>query len=172
MRKSHITPDPGYYNRYIDLVEDVELMAAFDNSVKEIAGLNVRVLKVIGNKTYAQGKWTIKQILQHVTDWERILTYRTLLIARDDKTVPAGHDQDLLAANSKADDRSMESILDELKIVRASTIQLFKGFDEEALLCTGICWQYEVSVLAMGFMLVGHQVHHLKIIRDQYLNLI
>lgn len=171
MRKSQITPDPGYYSRYIDLVEDTDLMTALDNSVQELTALNIHELNQIGDKTYAAGKWTIKQILQHIIDWERILTYRTLLIARGDKTVPAGHDQELLARNSKAEGGSLESILGELKVVRASTIQLFKSFDEETLQRTGICWEYEVSVLAMGFMLVGHQVHHLKIIREQYLGI-
>ena len=168
MRKSQITPDPGYYSRYIDLVEDTDLMTAFDNSVQELATLNIHQLNQVGDKTYAPGKWTIKQIVQHITDWERILTYRTLLIARGDTTVPAGHDQDLLAGNAKVHNRTLESIIDELRAVRASTIQLFKGFDEETLLRTGICWQNEVSVLAMGFVLVGHQVHHLRSVRERY----
>ena len=170
--KSAIQPYPDYYSRYIDLVNDEPLMAAFENSVKQLATLDTAVLHAIGNKTYEQGKWTVNQILQHVTDWERILGYRTLLIARKDTTAPAGHDQDLLAANSTVASRNVESILNELKATRFSTIQMFKGFDDESLLSRGICWQYEVSVVAMGFMIIGHQIHHLKMMEEKYFPLL
>jgi len=171
MRRSEIVPEPEYYSRYIKLVEDEELMTAFDISFKQITGLDINALNEIGDKIYATGKWPVKEILQHITDWERILSYRALLIARKDTTAPAGHDQDLLAMHSCVGRRNIEAILNELKAVRFSTIQMFKSFDEETLLNRGICWQYEVSVLEMGFMIIGHQIHHLKIIKEKYFDL-
>ena len=171
MRRSEIATEPEYYSRYINLVEDEDLMAAFERSFKQITCLDTKALNEIGDKIYAPGKWTVKQILQHITDWERILSYRALLIARKDTTAPAGHDQDLLAMHSCVGRRNIEAILNELKAVRFSTIQMFKSFDEETLLNRGICWQYEVSVLEMGFMIIGHQIHHLKIIKEKYLDL-
>src|SRR5215213_5909630 len=125
MRRSEIATEPEYYSRYMNLVEDQELLAAFDRSFKEITSVNIKVLNEIGNKIYAPGKWTVKEILQHISDWERILSYRALLIARKDTTAPAGHDQDLLAMHSCVGRRNIEAILNELKAVQFSTIQMF-----------------------------------------------
>ena len=88
MKKTDIIHAPEYYSRYIELVEDEELMVVFEKSLQQIAGLDQRLLNAIGDKTYATGKWTAKQILQHITDWERIICYRVLIFARKDEAVP------------------------------------------------------------------------------------
>lgn len=168
MKKSQIHPMPEYFGRYINLVEDIELTDAFKNSVDKINSLDLALLAKIGNRTYAPGKWTVNEIIQHITDSERILSYRTLLFAREDQTVPARFDEDLLAKNSKANSRTIAAITEELKAVRQSTIALFKTFDTADLQKTGMSWKDKMSVLAMGFAMIGHQVHHLNFIATHY----
>ncbi len=171
MKRSEISPKPGFFEKYIDLVDDVELSEAFNMSLQQINGLDLTLLKHIGTKTYAEGKWTVNETLQHITDFERILSYRTLLFARRKKSVQPGFDEDLLARHSKANEKAIEQILDELIAVRKSTIAMFNNFDEEILLLTGINWQFEISVAGMGFNIIGHQAHHLKLINTHYIPL-
>ncbi len=191
-KKSDINPLPEYFDRYISLVADVELAEAFDESIEQIENLDVELLKQIGSKTYAPerfagqqnsqisaacflppgDKWTIKTIIQHIADFERILNYRTLLFARKDQTPQPDVDQDLLAANARAEARLLEDLIAELKSVRLATKSLFSGFDNETLMTTGINWKYEVSILAMGFNIIGHQIAHFKVIEENYYPLI
>ena len=168
MKKSEIHPMPEYFGRYINLVEDIELKDAFKNSMDKINSLNLALFSKIGKQTYAPGKWTINEIIQHLSDSERILSYRTLLFAREDQTVPARFDEDLLARNSKANNKNISAIIDELKSVRQSTIALYNTFDTADLQKTGISWKDKISVLAMGFAMIGHQVHHLSFIETHY----
>lgn len=159
---------PEYFDRYINLVADVELTQAFDDSLRQLDGLDLNLLTRLDGVRYAPGKWTAKEIVQHIIDFERILSYRTLLFARREGSTPAGIDENLLAAGMNANSRSVDELIDELKIVRASTRAMFGSFDDAMFRNTGVNWKYEISVLAMGFSMVGHQIHHLKIIEDKY----
>lgn len=161
---------PEYFDRYINLVADVELAQAFDDSIRQLGELDVNLLEKISDRENAPGKWTAKEILQHVIDWERILAYRMLLFARREGSIPQDIDQNRLAANMDAEKRSIDSLIAELKAVRLSSKALFDSFDEETMLLKGTNWKYEVSVLALGFALIGHQIHHLKIIEENYLS--
>ncbi len=125
----------------------------------------------LGDKTYEVDKWTVKEIFQHLVDIERILCYRALLIARNDKSLAPYFDEDSISDNSNANDRSVTNIISELVILRRSTIALFRSFDKEVLLRKGTNWKYEMNVLGFGFCVIGHQIWHLKIIQDRYLNL-
>jgi len=168
VKKSDINPMPQYYDRYINLVADVELAHAFDDSVRQLEELDRNTLASLNGKTYAPGKWTVKQIIQHLTDVERIMCYRALLFGRLDGTIPQGFDQDVLVANARAYARPLEELIDELITVRHATKTLYKSFDRQALRETGISWEYEISVLALGFTIIGHQIHHLKVIEERY----
>ena len=169
MKRSDISPMPEYFDRYIKRVEDKELEQAFNDSLNEIEELTETLNEEVGGYRYAEGKWTVKEIIQHLIDFERIFCYRTLIFARRDKSIPPGCDQDLLSDNSGANNRTLASLLKELRVVRMSTIEMFKSFDDESLLNKGINWKYEMSVLAMGFLTIGHQDHHFAIIRTKYL---
>lgn len=169
MRKSAIHPSPGYFCRYIDLVEDIDMMEALHNSLADIDTWDLQLLEQAGDTAYAPGKWTPKEILQHIIDGERIMVYRALRYARKVPGTPGSIDFELINAESRAVGRTVTSLLGELRAVRLSTIALFESFDEETLLLTGINWKYEMSVLAMGFFLAGHQQHHFDIIREKYL---
>ena len=168
MKRSDIDPMPQYFDRYITLVADVELSQAFDDSTRQLNELDRNLLAGLDGRVYAPGKWTVKGILQHLIDWERILSYRSLLFARREGSFPQGVDEGRLAANANAEKRPLDDLIDELRIVRASTKAMFDSFDDEMLRNEGVNWKYEISVLAMGFNIVGHQIHHLKVIEEKY----
>lgn len=171
MRRPDISLLPEYFGKYINLLEDIDLMEAFGQSILEIDAVDIELSESIGDKVYEPGKWTIKEIIQHITDGERVMAFRAFLFARKDPRMQLEVDFDKLHTHSNGKGRTIESLLHQLKITRLSTIEMFRGFDKEALLNTGINWKYEMSVLAMGFFLIGHQTHHFNIIREKYLNL-
>lgn len=168
MKKSDINPMPEYFERYINLVDDLELSAAFDESIKQINDLDIEKLTRIGNKIYAPDKWTINSVIQHVTDWERIFGYRALIFARQAGITPEGIDEQILANNSNSDSRSIAEVIEELRLARLANKSMFANFDDEILLRKGTVWKYEMSVLAMGFNIIGHQIHHFRIIEERY----
>jgi len=171
MKRSDITIMPVYFERYIRQVDDIELDDAFQKNLDRLATINLAKLKSLQNRSYAEGKWTIKDIFQHVIDTERVMAYRTLRYARRDGVIPQGYDQDLFASNANAENRTLEDILEELKQLHQATRLMFRSFDAETLQVTGINWNKEMSVLAMGFLITGHFIHHLKVIDEKYLPL-
>lgn len=172
MKKSNMNQPPCYFDRYMNQIEDLELMEAFQQSQTELEQLDVSKLSRIGNSVYAEGKWTINDIFQHLIDVEYILAYRALRLARNDKTQLSGFDEALLAANVNTSTRSLESLLAELKSIHNATALLFGSFDDAALQRNGIISGNLMSVLAFGFTIVGHQKHHWNIIKERYLPLV
>jgi hypothetical protein len=126
-------------------------------------------LQAIGDQVYAPGKWTIRDIVQHMTDTERVFAYRALRLGRGDTTPLMGFEQDLFANHAKAREKDLVALLDELKTVRQSSIMLYDFFGEEELQRSGICSHVEISVLALGFLITGHQKHHLQVMKERYL---
>lgn len=171
MKKSDINALPQYYDRYINLVPDVELLQAFDDSISQLDQLDRNAMGRLGDKSYSPGKWTLKDIIQHLIDSERIMSYRALMFARRSGATLEGFDQDLFAANGNTSRRTVDDLLDELASVRRSTTALFNSFDDEMLLARGISWDIDVSVLELGFTMIGHQLHHVNVIRERYLPL-
>jgi len=168
MKRSDINPLPQYWDRYINLVPDVELPQAFDHSIRQLQALDTTALARVADKTYSPGKWTVKDIVQHLTDVERIMCYRALLFARRDGTIPLGFEQDLFAINAGANRRTIDDLIDELVTMRRATKALYDSFDNEMLKARGMNWEVEVSVLDLGFIIIGHQVHHLNVIAEKY----
>jgi len=171
MKRSDIKKMPEYFDKYILQVDDIELDKAFQNNINTMAALDIKSLGPLADKVYAPGKWTIKDIFQHIIDTERVFAYRTLRFARRDGITPQGYDQDIFAANAHAQQRSLKDMIEEIKLVHQSSCLLFRSFDKETLQATGICWNKEMSVLAMGFVITGHFIHHIKIIQEKYLPL-
>lgn len=116
---------------------------------------------------YADGKWTIKEIVLHLADDERIYAYRALRFARNDRTELPGFDQDDYAKSSGANARTLESLLEELATVRAATISLYKGFDDEALLRGGVASGNFMTVRAVAYHIAGHELRHVNVIRER-----
>ena len=171
MKKSLINPMPMFFDRYINIVEEDDLFVAFDKSQELLQNIDINAYKKVGNNTYEPGKWTIKDILQHIVDNERIQSYRDLRIARRDTTPLPGYEENLLADNAYATDRDLNEIMDELNVVRKSTLMLFKSFNQSVFNATGTCFNQTISVTALGFNIIGHQQHHLKVIEQKYLSL-
>lgn len=172
MKRSDIHPMPPNFAKYIALVADVELEKAFDESGRQLNELNKDLLEKVGDKRYERAKWTVKDILQHLADSDRIMSYQALMLARKDESVLQGFDQELHVKNASAARRTIGEMIEEMKVARASTVSLYSSFDDEILLRKAINWKYEISVLAMGFTIIGHQTHHLRIIEERYLPLL
>ena len=168
MKKSDIQPMPEFFDRYINLVEEDDLFEALANAQHVIENTDMEKLHKIGSKIYAPGKWTINDIYQHIIDNERIQSFRALWFARGDSSELPGYDENLFADHAKTDNRTIDELIDELLTVRKSTIQLFKSFEPEALKIVGTCFNRKVPVLGLGYMLVGHQIHHLRVIKERY----
>jgi len=168
MKITDVPHAPTYFDTYISQVGDLDLSEALRRSLTAIDALDLEKLHAIGDQVYAPGKWTLKELFQHITDCERVFAYRALRFARNDKTELPGFDENLFAEFSGAKRRPIEEILAELRCVRESTKMLFDSFDEAALRRTGIMFKSELTVLAIGFTLVGHQNHHFRIMEERY----
>jgi uncharacterized damage-inducible protein DinB len=118
---------------------------------------------------YAEGKWTIREVMVHITDDERIYAYRALRFARNDKTELPGFEQDDYALYSGANERNIQDILHEFETVRNATISLFESFTNEAFASVGVANGNKVSVRALAYHIAGHELHHLRIIKERYL---
>lgn len=168
MKKTDVQWAPTYFDTYISKVADVDLDIAMQNSLRELDELDMDKLEALGDRVYAPGKWTIRDIFQHVLDVERVFSYRALRFARYDKTPLPGFDEDHFAAHADAGRRPLVLIIEELKLLRQSCIHQFASFGDESLRQTGVMFNSEVPVLAIGFTLIGHQIHHLRVIEERY----
>jgi hypothetical protein len=172
MKKSEIKVMPDYFDRYIHLVDDIDVITALEKYGIKSLEIERKNLELIGNKVYEANKWTIKDILQHIIDNERIFCYRALRFARNDQTKLPGIDENKHAANTTANTRSLNELMEEFNNTRQSSICLFKSFNEEMLLREGTAFNKQISVIALGFMLSGHFIHHLNVIKEKYYPLI
>jgi uncharacterized damage-inducible protein DinB len=161
---------PPYANMYIRLMPDDGLLLKHlrDNFIA-MKQLILSLPEEKMNYRYAENKWTIKEILVHIIDDERIYAYRALRFARNDKTELPGFEQDDYVSLSGASERSIENIFEEYESVRRSTIALFNGLPEDSFLRMGTANSNKATVRAMAYHLAGHELHHLNIIREKYL---
>jgi len=169
MPKPDLQKVPAHLHDEINLVEQDDLKEAFSKHTDSVSFLE----NIPGEKwsyRYAEGKWSIRGVVQHMIDAERIFCNRALVIARKDKTTPlVSFEGDEYGAASKADTRSKEELISELTAVRQSSHKLFESFDQEQLLTRGTVGSYTIDVNALGFVVIGHVLHHLKLIRERYL---
>lgn len=159
---------PSFHN-YINQVTEDDLMEAFS---KESTSF-IRFLETIPPEKYdyryAEGKWSIREVLQHIIDAERVFVYRALRFARKDTTPLPGFDENLFAANARADKRSWDKLVEEFKVSRRSSELMFQSFDDDQLQSAGVASNQPNYVLALGFVIIGHAVHHQRITRERYL---
>lgn len=166
----HFAEPVPFYKNYIDVLgEGVELMDIMQRQLKNFPQFIDSLPEEKLNFVYAEGKWTISQVLTHIFDSERVFQYRALRFSRGDKTPLPGFDQDLYAAGSNPNPRSKESLLQEYEAVRKSTLTLFSNLEPKAFERTGMASDLEWSVAKLGFVICGHQRYHRNIIRERYL---
>jgi hypothetical protein len=160
---------PVFYQNYVRRVQQYTLEEALNVSIQNYADLLKKIPEDRGLHKYAEGKWTIKELLVHILDAERIFAYRALRFARNDKTMLAGFEENLYVPESGANERSIKEIAESMRVLRLSTIDLFKTFSKEMLARTGKANNTEVSVEALGYIIAGHVLHHCSILEERYL---
>ncbi len=168
MLKPSPTTYPAYFQRYINQVPEEELFTAFKNQLPAVKEFIASVSEEHSLYAYAEGKWTLKEVLQHIIDAERIFAYRALCFARKDSTSLPSFEENEYAANSNANSRTWQSLADEFLAVRKTTEMLFESFTEEALQAVGVANNNPTSVAALGFITLGHFYHHKKIADERY----
>ncbi|MBD81437.1 MAG: hypothetical protein CL840_21140 [Crocinitomicaceae bacterium] len=171
MKNQENKKNPEFLEYVLELNGDTELNEALQLSLHRINELDIAQLNRIGLKTYEKDKWTIHKILQHLIDWERIWCYRAIVFARKEGNIPDALDQEIMAYHSNANERTIEQLVDELKILRQSTIVLFNSFNQKILDTNCVFFEYEMPLYTMGLTITAHQIHHFNIIRERYLPL-
>jgi hypothetical protein len=155
---------------YINLVKEEDIVSALEKNTKSFRKLLKNIPRKKINYSYAEGKWTLKEMLQHIIDAERVFAYRALTFARKDAAQLPGFDENEWAITSKAVKRKWNDLVDEFDFLRAATEFMFRSFDEEQLLNIGIANSKPMNGAALGFVCAGHVQHHMNIIKERYLH--
>ena len=172
MKPSNLQPEEfaGFYATYINQVSsEYTLIEELEISVHRFIKFVQNIPLDKFDYRYAEGKWTIKDIIQHLIDAERIFAYRALRFARNDKNKLPGFEENDYVDEANATKRSIQDLLTELAVVRQATLSLFKSFSNEELLRIGIASNNQMSVRALGFTIIGHQNHHQRVFEERYL---
>jgi hypothetical protein len=162
--------DP-YYERYISLVKHDDILAALDEQRRQTMLLLSGRSEADGDFRYAPGKWSVKELLGHVNDTERIFAYRALRISRGDETPIEGFEQDDYVRNGPFARRTLEDLIEDFIAVRRASISLFRSLDPEASMRRGTANNKQVSARAIAFTLAGHELHHRRILEQNYFKL-
>jgi CO dehydrogenase/acetyl-CoA synthase gamma subunit (corrinoid Fe-S protein) len=163
---------PVFFDRYIKKVDNIAINAAFEKHSPSAIMADMDKLALLKDQVYAPGKWTVKDILQHIIDTERILAYRALRFARNDKTALNGFEENDFALNTTANKRTVDDLMSEWQTVRKTSKALFQSFDEEMLQRNGLASNNEISVLALGYVIIGHPIHHYQVLEERYFPLL
>lgn len=158
-----------FYQNYIRLSPDENVLEAIKRNTKNFRKLLKRIPRKKTDKAYAEGKWTIKELLQHIIDAERVFAYRAITFARRDSSALPSFDENSWAANSMAAQRDWKEMVDEFKSLREATERMFAAFDDGQLRAIGTASNKEINVLALGYIISGHVEHHINIIKERYL---
>ncbi|MBN9350825.1 MAG: DinB family protein [Chitinophagaceae bacterium] len=169
--RPEISTYPPYFNTYIKLIEGDDIKKI----IPELSASQLQFFESISEVQsvykYADEKWTVKEVLQHVIDAERIFCYRTLALARGEKNILPGFDENDYARNSHANDRNWSDLIEEFKAVRNATGHFIKSLNDSDLKKSGSVLDYRISVHALLYVIAGHSQHHINIIRQRYLDL-
>lgn len=162
------TEHHAYFAGYISLVPDGDFFANMESQARESARMLRSVSEEKSQFRYAPGKWTIRELLGHLIDSERVFMYRALTFARSDPTNLPSFDENMWAKASNAAGRSMKELIAEFEAVRAATLAMLRGFTEEQFARSGIANNNQVSVRALAYITAGHERHHIRILREKY----
>jgi hypothetical protein len=167
--KPDFTTLPEFYKKYVQHVQDFDMLEAMKHSGTLTAGLVLAIPENLGEYRYAPEKWSIKELLCHMMDAERIFAYRALRFARHDETPLAGFEENSYAPEANAHGRTLQQIVNEMKNLRASTLDLFSGFTPEMLQRKGTANNTTISVINIGYVIAGHETHHRNVLTERYL---
>jgi uncharacterized damage-inducible protein DinB len=158
-----------YYGTYIGKVGDGDIVRALAGQIGETLALLESIPESQAGHRYAEGKWSIRELVGHVCDTERIFTYRALRFARGDETPLPGFDENAYAAAARHDQRSLAGLADELDAIRRATVAFFDGLHPEQWVRRGVANGKTMSVRALAWVAAGHERHHVEILRSRYL---
>ncbi len=159
----------GYYETYVSLVEEIDIVPVLENQLSELQSLFAEISEEKADFRYAEGKWSIKELVGHIIDGERVFAYRSLRFSRNDETLLAGFEEKSYIANSNYSNAELADLAEELSLLRRANILFFKNLTDEAWLRTGTASDATVSVRALAYIMVGHIRHHANILRSRYL---
>ena len=166
-------PDPTeydpYFGKYISLVPDGDIVSILSSQVENTLALLRTITEQRGGHAYAPGKWSIKEVVGHMTDTERIFAYRGLRIGRNDRTPLPGFEQDDYVANTNFNARTLGSLMEELAAVRRASVQLFQHFNGEEWQRRGTANERQISARAVAYNIAGHELHHVDVLKSRYL---
>lgn len=160
---------PHYFESYINKVPEGELRAFLGQQIEDAWSQLSNLSEEQGCFRYAEGKWSAKEVLGHITDTERIMSYRLLRIARGDTTPLPGFNEELFVSHANFDSRTVEDLFDEFTIVRTATLSLMNHLSDEAWLRMGAFSGEQGSARALAYIIAGHALHHFNVIRERYL---
>jgi len=158
----------GYYQGYVDEAGEDEPLAALERGLEETAELVRELGEARGGFRYAPGKWSVRELVGHLSDGERIFAYRAFRMARGDRTPLASFDEDAYVAASGYDRRTLADLLEEFATLRRASLQLFRSFDAAAWERTGVASDKPFVVCAFPWMMLGHERHHRRVLRERY----
>ncbi|MCK6617340.1 MAG: DinB family protein [Cyclobacteriaceae bacterium] len=167
------SPDPAtlppFYQGYVANVSNMDMMDALRTTIAATDKLIRSIPETKGEYRYAPGKWSVKELLCHMLDAERIFAYRALRFARNDQTELPGFDEQAYAPHANAHSRTLSQLADEFKRLRSSTVDLFESFTPDMLVRSGMANNNLISVINLGYVIAGHEVHHRNILIERYL---
>ena len=158
---------PVFYKGYIDTVKD-DVLSELENQIVSFKALLKEIPEEKAGFAYAEGKWTIIELIGHILDTERIMAYRALRIARNDSTPLAGFEENDYVANAHFADRSLKSMAEEFEYLRKANLFLIRSLNETELGRVGISNEKPISVKALVFIIAGHLNHHIRILKERY----
>ena len=161
--------DP-YYARYLALVPEEDVVSAIEGQGRTTGALLGNLSEAQAAFRYAEGKWSVKQIVGHITDAKRVFAYRALSIGRGEARSLPGFDENAFVENAGFDDRSLQDLLDDLEATRTATLRLLRSLPDAAWTRLGKANDSPVSVRALAFMIAGHERHHVNVLKERYLN--
>ena len=159
----------AFYEKYVALVPGADVVSALEAQRLQTAQLLSACSERDGNFRYAPDKWTMKEVIGHLTDSERIFTYRALRIARADATPLSGFEQDDYVRAAGCARRQLREVAEEFALVRAATVALYRSLDDEAWARRGVANKNEITVRALAFITAGHELHHRHLLEERYL---
>ncbi|GER67357.1 hypothetical protein BpJC7_13760 [Weizmannia acidilactici] len=166
-------PDPteyaAYYAAYVSLVPDGAITEILETQIHNTVSLLKKISEEQASYRYAPGKWSMKQVVGHMADTERIMAYRLLSIARGETVSLPGFDQDLYVANAAFDEQPFADLIDHFAAVRQATLHLLKGLDGNAWMRKGTANEAEMTVRGIAYVIAGHELHHIKVLKEKYL---
>lgn len=157
-----------YYGKYISKVSDGDIIAALERQFADSSGLLRDASESKGSYRYAEGKWSVREVIGHIADAERVFCYRALRFARGDSTPLPGFDENQFVANARFDAQTIKGLIDEWEAVRLSTVRFLRSLSAEEWLRGGTASDNYVSVRGLAWIIAGHENHHMELLRTRY----